>query len=152
MRPRENLGRWDGARLEVMSIYAVLKMIATKCIHADRSRAAAVGDNTQELTPDHWQALIALYRTLLHEQEGSSLASRNPSASSALGKLARKHTVMDQRDRDAKTDLEVLELLLKRITSLEKAQRTLAASAGGQHEIRIHKCRENGQVYQRNIR
>jgi hypothetical protein len=68
-------------------------MVETKCIHVDRAQAAAVGDNTQELAPDHWQALIALHRTLLHEHHDFFLASQHPSASPALRRLAAKYTM-----------------------------------------------------------
>lgn len=53
---------------EVKSIYAGLTMVETKCIHVDRAQAAAAQDNSDtKLASDHWQALIALHRTLLHE-------------------------------------------------------------------------------------
>lgn len=53
---------------EVKSIYAGLTMVETKCIHVDRAQAAAVQDSSDtKLAPDHWQTLIALHRTLLHE-------------------------------------------------------------------------------------
>lgn len=78
---------------EVKSIYAGLTMVETKCIHVDRAQAAAVGDSTQDLAPDHWQALIALHRTLLHEHHDFFLASQHPSASPALRRLAAKYTM-----------------------------------------------------------
>ena len=78
---------------EVKSIYAGLTMVETKCIHVDRAQAAVVGDSTQELAPDHWQALIALHRTLLHEHHDFFLASQHPSASPALRRLAAKYTM-----------------------------------------------------------
>ncbi|KAF3031255.1 hypothetical protein E8E12_001203 [Didymella heteroderae] len=46
---------------EVKSIYAGLTMVETKCIHVDREQAAAPEDPNKELSPDHWQALIALH-------------------------------------------------------------------------------------------
>lgn len=78
---------------EVKSIYAGLTMVETKCIHVDRAQAAAIGDSSQELAPDHWQALIALHRTLLHEHHDFFLASQHPSASPALRRLAAKYTM-----------------------------------------------------------
>lgn len=42
-------------------------MVENKCIHVDRAQAAAVQDPNTKLPPDHWQALIALHRTLLHD-------------------------------------------------------------------------------------
>lgn len=78
---------------EVKSIYAGLTMVETKCIHVDRAQAAAPQDPTQKLAPDHWQALIALHRTLLHEHHDFFLASQHPSASPALRRLAAKYTM-----------------------------------------------------------
>jgi hypothetical protein len=77
---------------EVKSIYAGLTMVETKCIHVDRAQAAAPQDN-KPLAPDHWQALIALHRTLLHEHHDFFLASQHPSASPALRRLAAKYTM-----------------------------------------------------------
>jgi hypothetical protein len=68
-------------------------MVETKCIHVDRAQAAAPQDPTQKLAPDHWQALIALHRTLLHEHHDFFLASQHPSASPALRRLAAKYTM-----------------------------------------------------------
>ncbi|KAJ4986121.1 hypothetical protein SVAN01_08385 [Stagonosporopsis vannaccii] len=78
---------------EVKSIYAGLTMVETKCIHVDRAQAAAPQDTSQKLAPDHWQALIALHRTLLHEHHDFFLASQHPSASPALRRLAAKYTM-----------------------------------------------------------
>ncbi|KAF2277970.1 uncharacterized protein EI97DRAFT_449372 [Westerdykella ornata] len=73
---------------EVKSIYAGLTMVETKCIHVDRTQAA---DKDGEISQDHWQALIALHRTLLHEHHDFFLASQHPSASPALRRLAEKY-------------------------------------------------------------
>ncbi|KAF1357737.1 hypothetical protein EJ07DRAFT_127523 [Lizonia empirigonia] len=78
---------------EVKSIYAGLTMVETKCIHVDRAQASATQDPNQKLAPDHWQALIALHRTLLHEHHDFFLASQHPSASLALQRLAKKYTM-----------------------------------------------------------
>ncbi|UPX21243.1 uncharacterized protein EKO05_0011436 [Ascochyta rabiei] len=78
---------------EVKSIYAGLTMVETKCIHVDRAQAAAATQDDQQLAPDHWQALIALHRTLLHEHHDFFLASQHPSASLALRRLAGKYTM-----------------------------------------------------------
>jgi hypothetical protein len=81
---------------EVKSIYAGLTMVETKCIHVDRAQAAAAQDNSDpnhKLAPDHWQALIALHRTLLHEHHDFFLASQHPSASPALRRLAAKYSM-----------------------------------------------------------
>jgi hypothetical protein len=82
---------------EVKSIYAGLTMVETKCIHVDRAQAAAVADSDNDPNPqiatDHWQALIALHRTLLHEHHDFFLASQHPSASPALRRLASKYSM-----------------------------------------------------------
>lgn len=55
---------------EVNSIYAKLTMVKSKCIHVDRAQASAMRNAEKSrpgLADDHWQALIALHRTLLHE-------------------------------------------------------------------------------------
>ncbi|KAL6702657.1 hypothetical protein ACN47E_001242 [Coniothyrium glycines] len=77
---------------EVKSIYAGLTMVETKCIHVDRAQAAQETSNTM-LASDHWQALIALHRTLLHEHHDFFLASQHPSASPALRRLAAKYSM-----------------------------------------------------------
>ncbi|KAF1961918.1 hypothetical protein CC80DRAFT_199924 [Byssothecium circinans] len=81
---------------EVKSIYAGLTMVETKCIHVDRAQAAALQDDSDpnsKLASDHWQALIALHRTLLHEHHDFFLASQHPSASPALRRLAAKYSM-----------------------------------------------------------
>jgi hypothetical protein len=82
---------------EVKSIYAGLTMVETKCIHVDRAQASAAqdsdGDPNSKLGSDHWQALIALHRTLLHEHHDFFLASQHPSASPALRRLASKYSM-----------------------------------------------------------
>jgi hypothetical protein len=78
---------------EVKSIYAGLTMVETKCIHVDRAQVAAPKEANGKLAPDHWQALIALHRTLLHEHHDFFLASQHPSASPALRRLAGKYTM-----------------------------------------------------------
>ncbi|KAF1967763.1 hypothetical protein BU23DRAFT_482364 [Bimuria novae-zelandiae CBS 107.79] len=81
---------------EVKSIYAGLTMVETKCIHVDRAQAAALQngpESASRLASDHWQALIALHRTLLHEHHDFFLASQHPSASPALRRLAAKYSM-----------------------------------------------------------
>jgi len=68
-------------------------MVETKCIHVDRAQAAAAQDGDTKLASDHWQALIALHRTLLHEHHDFFLASQHPSASPALRRLAAKYSM-----------------------------------------------------------
>ena len=82
---------------EVKSIYAGLTMVEEKCIQVDRAQASAApeteGDPNSKLANDHWQALIALHRTLLHEHHDFFLASQHPSASPAFHRLASKYSM-----------------------------------------------------------
>ncbi|KAI1511533.1 EST1 DNA bind domain containing protein [Pyrenophora tritici-repentis] len=81
---------------EVKSIYAGLIMVENKCMHVDRAQAAAAaqeGEAKTNLASDHWQALIALHRTLLHEHHDFFLASQHPSSSPALRRLAGKYSM-----------------------------------------------------------
>lgn len=79
---------------EVKSIFAGLTMVETKCIHVDRAQAvAALNDSNTKVASDHWQVLIALHRTLLHEHHDFFLASHHPSASPALRQLAAKYSM-----------------------------------------------------------
>lgn len=75
---------------ELKSIYAGLTLVETKCI---KTQAAAYEESTEKLSPDHWQALIALHRTLLHEHHDFLLASQHPSTSPATRRLAAKYTM-----------------------------------------------------------
>jgi hypothetical protein len=72
-------------------------MVETKCIHVDRAQASAAqeadSDPHSKLANDHWQALIALHRTLLHEHHDFFLASQHPSASPGLRRLASKYSM-----------------------------------------------------------
>ncbi|EUC26973.1 hypothetical protein COCCADRAFT_112877 [Bipolaris zeicola 26-R-13] len=76
---------------EVKSIYANLVMVENECRYIDHAQAAAVQDPNTKLPPDHWQALIALHRTLLHEHHDFFLASQHPSASPGLRRIAVKY-------------------------------------------------------------
>ncbi|KAH9863013.1 hypothetical protein J1614_010683 [Plenodomus biglobosus] len=83
---------------EVKSIYAGLTMVERECIQVDKLQAAAIGKDTTEPISDkvdnnHWQALIALHRTLLHEHHDFLVASRHPSATAALRRLAAKYSM-----------------------------------------------------------
>ncbi|KAF2190348.1 hypothetical protein K469DRAFT_723147 [Zopfia rhizophila CBS 207.26] len=82
---------------EVKSIYTELTMVETKCIHVDQAQATVVHDpktdSNSKLVSDHWQALIAFHRTLLHKHHDFFLASQHPSASLALRRLASKYSM-----------------------------------------------------------
>ncbi|KAL2132541.1 hypothetical protein VTI74DRAFT_3652 [Chaetomium olivicolor] len=90
---------------EVKGIYAGLVMVESKCIEVDTSQAA----NATKLTHEQWQALVALHRTLLHEQHDFFLASQHPSANPALRRLAAKYAMPARMWRHAiHTFLELL--------------------------------------------
>lgn len=78
----------DQLTSEVKSIYAGLVMVENKCIEVGHSQQSAPGHiepgSRAPFPPEHWQALIALHRTLLHEHHDFFLASQHPSASPAL--------------------------------------------------------------------
>lgn len=74
---------------EVKGIYAGLVMVEGKCISVDGMQMSP----GQRFTSEHWQALVALHRTLLHEHHDFLLASQHPSANSALRKLAAKYSM-----------------------------------------------------------
>ena len=82
---------------EVKSIYSALIMVENKCMHVDRTQAAAIQKAQAEghvrLPNEHWQALTALHRTLLHEHHDFFLASQHPSASDQLRRLAAKYSM-----------------------------------------------------------
>lgn len=62
----------------------------------DKAQATAIKgaeNGEMKIADDHWQALIALHRTLLHEHHDFFLASQHPSASLALRRLATKYTM-----------------------------------------------------------
>jgi hypothetical protein len=80
---------------EVKSIYAGLTLVETKCIRFDLAQAAATYSHNK-LASDHWQALIALHRNLLHEHHDFFLASQHPSASPALRRLAAKYSMPER--------------------------------------------------------
>ena len=83
--------------VEVKGIYAGLVMVEVKCIDVDekQTQAALEKDPSRQtkLTPEQWQALIALHKTLLHEHHDFFLASQHPSASPALSRLAAKYSM-----------------------------------------------------------
>ncbi|RMZ74109.1 telomerase-binding est1a [Pyrenophora seminiperda CCB06] len=78
---------------EVKTIYEGLVMVENKCIHVDRAAIAEEGEARTNLASDHWQALIALHRTLLHEHHDFFLASQHPSSPPALRRLVGKYSI-----------------------------------------------------------
>ena len=89
MQPDSRPISHDQLAAEVKGIYAGLVMVEGKCISVDSMQMSS----GQQFTPDHWQALVALHRTLLHEHHDFLLASQHPSANSALRRLAAKYSM-----------------------------------------------------------
>lgn len=87
----------DQLVIEVKGIYAGLVMVEAKCIDIDEKQFAAATEKDlskrPQLKEDQWQSLIALHKQLLHEHHDFFLASQNPSASSALSRLAAKYSM-----------------------------------------------------------
>ena len=87
----------DQLVVEVKGIYAGLVLVDFKCIEVAEKQAATAQEKNPSLqtrlTNEQWQALIHLHKTLLHEHHDFFLASQNPSASIALGKLAAKYSM-----------------------------------------------------------
>ncbi|PZD23657.1 EST1-DNA-bind domain containing protein [Pyrenophora tritici-repentis] len=71
-------------------------MVEEKCRNVDHAQAAAAAQEVEartNLASDHWNALIALHRTLLHEHHDFFLASQHPSSSPALRRLAGEYSM-----------------------------------------------------------
>jgi hypothetical protein len=79
---------------EVKGIYVGLIMVEWKCIQIERQLCIQqLASNTNKISNEHWQVLIALHRALLHEHHDFYLACHHPSASTALRGLARKYAM-----------------------------------------------------------
>ena len=74
---------------EVKGIYAGLIMVEKKCVKIGQQQSMTMN----KLSDEQWQALIALYRTLLYEHHDFFLASQHPSSSAALRRLATKYAM-----------------------------------------------------------
>ena len=79
----------------LQGIYARLVMTEAKCIDVDSKQSEADQGQTQvqQLANVHWQGLIALHQTLLHQHHDFFLASQHPSTSPALSRLAAKYSM-----------------------------------------------------------
>ena len=85
---------------EVKGIYSGLVMVENKCVqvvskHTEAMQKAEAGDEQarHSLRIDHFQALIALHRTLLHEHHDFFHASQHPSAGPAIRDLALRYSM-----------------------------------------------------------
>jgi hypothetical protein len=82
---------------EVKGIYAGLSMVERKCIQvikqqADLARDAPPGQLAM-FNNKQWQALLALFRKLLHQHHDFFLATQHPSATLALRRLPIKYAM-----------------------------------------------------------
>jgi len=87
-------------KAEVRGIYAGLVMMEAKCVNVVNAQMSAirelqVGGQSISLSqnPDHWQALVSLHRSLLHEHHDFFLASQHPSAGPDLRELATTYSM-----------------------------------------------------------
>ncbi|KAK4992104.1 hypothetical protein LTR66_006367 [Elasticomyces elasticus] len=82
---------------EVKGIYAAIVMLEARCISMDNKENAVTNSASPETRSkarhDHWQAGIALHRSLQYEHHDFLLASQHPSASQALRRLAGKYSM-----------------------------------------------------------
>ena len=85
---------------EVKGIYSGLVMVENKCVNVVNTQNQAMqqaesGDEQAQysLKIDHFQALIALHRTLLHEHHDFFHASQHPSAGPAIRDLALRYSM-----------------------------------------------------------
>ncbi|KAK6433959.1 hypothetical protein LTR95_009859 [Oleoguttula sp. CCFEE 5521] len=90
MRPKPETSPISRERLavEVKGIYAGLVMVEAKCINIDSQKLANPQD---ELSPEQWQALIALHSTLLYEHHDFLVATQHPAPTTALRGFAAKY-------------------------------------------------------------
>ena len=98
LQPKTRPISHDQLVAEVKGIYAGLVMVEAKCIDVDDKQTVAALDEEARFrqpkrTPEQWQALISLHKTLLHEHHDFFLASQHPSASPALSRLAAKYSM-----------------------------------------------------------
>ncbi|KAI0136837.1 hypothetical protein BJ170DRAFT_32564 [Xylariales sp. AK1849] len=75
---------------EVKGIYAGLVIVESKCIEIQNTLSSVVDT---KLNDAQWQALIALHRTLLHENHDFFLCSQYPGAKPAIRRLASKYAM-----------------------------------------------------------
>lgn len=75
---------------EVKGIYGGLVLIENKCIELDSVQSSSISAE-QDLSPEQWQKLIGLHRSLLYEHHDFFLASQHPSANLGLRRLASKY-------------------------------------------------------------
>ena len=94
MQPESREISQEQLATEVKSIYNGIAVIESKCRHVDQVQSNAIKAGLPcDLKPEHWQALIGVHRSLLHEHHDFFLASQHPSASPAIKRLAEKYSM-----------------------------------------------------------
>ena len=97
LRPETRLISRDLLAIEVKGIYAGLVRVEAKCINGDEIQSAQAQETNSIHRPpssnEQWRALIALHKTLLHENHDFFLASQYSSASPSLSRLAAKYSM-----------------------------------------------------------
>ncbi|KAL9081889.1 MAG: hypothetical protein Q9159_006939 [Coniocarpon cinnabarinum] len=85
---------------EVKGIYSGLVIVEAKCVnvvneHSQTPQHAQSAEKTKASVSqvEHYPALIALHRTLLHEHHDFFLASQHPSAGKSIKELATKYSM-----------------------------------------------------------
>ncbi|KAL2813259.1 hypothetical protein BJX63DRAFT_432074 [Aspergillus granulosus] len=93
----------------VRGIYAGILMVEERCMEYIKIQS----QSRKELSPQHWQQLIAVHRTLLQEHHDFLLASQNPAGDPFLKGLAQKYSMPARLWRHGIQAL--LELLRRRL-------------------------------------
>ncbi|KAL3463993.1 hypothetical protein BJX64DRAFT_276178 [Aspergillus heterothallicus] len=93
----------------VRGIYAGILMVEERCMEYIKIQS----QSRKELSPQHWQQLIAVHRTLLQEHHDFLLASQNPVGDPFLKGLAQKYSMPARLWRHGIQAL--LELLRRRL-------------------------------------
>ncbi|KAJ0426996.1 hypothetical protein BJY00DRAFT_5378 [Aspergillus carlsbadensis] len=93
----------------IRGIYAGILMVEERCIEYIKIQS----QSKKELSPQHWQQLIAVHRTLLQEHHDFLLASQNPVGDPFLKGLAQKYSMPARLWRHGIQAL--LELLRRRL-------------------------------------
>ncbi|KAL2868203.1 uncharacterized protein BJX67DRAFT_63674 [Aspergillus lucknowensis] len=93
----------------VRGIYAGILMVEERCMEYIKIQS----QSKKELSPQHWQQLIAVHRTLLQEHHDFLLATQNPVGDTILKGLAQKYSMPARLWRHGIQAL--LELLRRRL-------------------------------------
>lgn len=113
---------------EVKGIYAGLVMVESKCMEVDNKLLSTQGPSLSR-NAEHFQALIAIHSTLMHQYYDFFSASQHPSASPALKILATKYGMPTRTWRHGIHSL--VEVLRKQLPEFQEFIRTFIILAYG---------------------